>query len=135
MVKGRILYVKACDAGTQPVNIFTSIQGQGLRTPKQRITDHSHAMGQDRARQGSLPNYLNNRRSQVRVGDKVALPYWPPHKLSSEAKPVPQGSDPETFSSIVHLITKNTLEQARTLWKPPIKLGEPTISSLDPLVM
>jgi hypothetical protein len=42
---------------------------------------------------------------------------------------------PGTFSSTVHLIIKNTLEQAQTPWKPRTNLGEPTISGLDPLVM
>jgi hypothetical protein len=42
---------------------------------------------------------------------------------------------PKTFSSIIHLITKNTPEQVRTSWKPPTNLSELTISCLDPLVM
>jgi hypothetical protein len=49
MVKGRVLYVKVCDAGTQAINTFTSIKGQGLHTPQQSITDNSHAMGKDGA--------------------------------------------------------------------------------------
>jgi hypothetical protein len=41
----------------------------------------------------------------------------------------------ETFSSIVHLIAKNTIEHAQILSKPLTNLDESTMSSLDPLVM
>jgi hypothetical protein len=97
MVKGHIYYVKVCDGGTQAVNTFRSIQGRGLHTPQQSVTDHYVAMGQDRDGQGTLPSYLNNHGSHVRVGDKAAYPYRPPQKLSDEAKPVPQGSNPRNL--------------------------------------
>jgi hypothetical protein len=42
---------------------------------------------------------------------------------------------PGTFSRIVHLIAKKTLEQAQTPGKPPTDLDELTISHMDPLVM
>jgi hypothetical protein len=54
MGKGRILYVKVCDAGTLAINTFISIQGRELRTAQQSITDHSHVMGQDGVGQGTL---------------------------------------------------------------------------------
>jgi hypothetical protein len=39
---------------------------------------------------------------------------------------------PRTFSSVVHLSAKNSLEPMRTLWKSPTDLYEPTFSSLGP---
>jgi hypothetical protein len=94
---GPSLYVKVCDAGTQAINTFTSIQGWGLGTPQQNVTDHSHVTVQDRSGQGTLAPYLNNRGAHVKVGHKAAHPYRPPQKLSGEIKPVPHGRDPRNI--------------------------------------
>jgi hypothetical protein len=135
VLRQSILYVEVCDAGTQAVNTFTSIQGQGLRTPQQSVTDHSHAMGQDGARQGTLPLYLNNRGSQVKVWDKAAVHIGHHRNLAAKQSRSHKAPTPKTFSSIVQLIANNPPEQAQTQWKPLTDLSELTISSLDPLVI
>jgi hypothetical protein len=135
MVKGHMLYVKIWDAGTHAVNAFISLQGRGLRTPQQSTTDHAHTMGQDGARRGILPPYLNNGGPHVIVRGKPAHPYQPPQKLSSEAKPVPQNSDPRNL--LLHRPLRRQ-EYSRTNKKTtgaPTDLGKSTISCLDPLVM
>jgi hypothetical protein len=59
------------------------------RVPATRCRPFSH----DEARQGTPSPYLNNHGPQVRVGGKPAHPHRLPWRLSSEAKPAPQGSD------------------------------------------
>jgi hypothetical protein len=74
---------------------------------------------------------------QRRMAQKKEHPTYIGHHINLAVKQSKshKAATPETFSSIVHLIAKNTPEQTRTPWKPPTDLSKPTISSLDSLVM
>jgi hypothetical protein len=77
--------------------------------------------------------------------NRLARP--PHHRTREEVTTKPrhhEATSPRTDLGIIHLTAKEAQrierawkapKQARTLSKPPTDLNEPTISSLDPLVM
>jgi hypothetical protein len=102
---------------------------------QQHAADHSHTMGQDEARQGTLSPYLKSHRTHVRVGASEPVLTDCHGELAVKQKWSRRAVTSGTFSSIVYLIIVKTLEQVRIPRNPPTDLGQMTISRLDPLVM